>query len=70
LAIWGALAGIPLALALSRITISLVFGIQTWDPIMLSIVTLLLCVVSLLAAYLPSIRASHLDPMAELRSDS
>ena len=70
LAIWGAAAGIPLALALSRITISMVFGIQTWDPIMLFLVTLLLCAVSLLAAYLPSVRAGHLDPMAELRSDS
>jgi predicted permease len=70
LALWGAAAGIPLALALARITISLVFGIQTWDPIMLVLVTLLLCAVSLFAAYVPSIRASHVDPAAALRSDT
>jgi putative ABC transport system permease protein len=70
LALCGAGAGIPLALALARITISLVFGIQAWDPIMLVLVTLLLCAVSLFAAYVPSIRASHVDPAAVLRFDT
>jgi predicted permease len=70
LTLWGALAGIPLALALARVTISLIFGIQTWDPVMLALVALLLCTVSVIAAYLPSIRASRVNPAAALRSET
>jgi putative ABC transport system permease protein len=70
LTLWGALAGIPLALALARVTISLIFGIQTWDPVILALVALLLCTVSVIAAYLPSIRASRVNPAAALRSET
>jgi putative ABC transport system permease protein len=69
LTVYGVLAGIPLAVALTTITVSSVFGVQTWDPMMLAIVTLLLCVVSLLAAYVPSVRASQVDPVAALRTE-
>jgi hypothetical protein len=68
LTLWGTVAGIPLALALCRITISLIFGIQTWDPVMLALAALLLCLVSLFAAYVPSVRASRVNPAAALRS--
>jgi putative ABC transport system permease protein len=70
LTVYGVLAGIPLAVALTSITVSSVFGVQTWDPMMLAIVTLLLCVVSLLAAYVPSVRASQVDPVAALRLEA
>jgi putative ABC transport system permease protein len=66
LTVWGAVAGMPLALALCRVTISLVFGIQTWDPVMLTLAAFLLCLVSLLAAYVPSVRASRVNPAAAL----
>jgi putative ABC transport system permease protein len=70
LTVYGVLAGIPLAVALTSITVSSVFGVQTWDPMMLAIVTLLLCVVSLFAAYVPSVRASQVDPVAALRLEA
>lgn len=66
----GASIGIPLALILARITISLVYDVRSWDPAVLVLVGLLLCVVSLFAAYLPAIRASKCDPAAALRTDT
>jgi len=70
LTIYGVLAGIPLAVALTSITVSSVFGVQTWDPMMLAIVTLLLGAVSLFAAYVPSVRASQVDLVAALRLEA
>jgi putative ABC transport system permease protein len=70
LTLWGTAAGIPLALALGRVTISLILDVQTWDPVLLLLVALLLCGVSLLAAYVPSLRASRVDPASALRSDT
>jgi len=70
LTLYGFLAGIPLALALTRVSVSSIFGIQTWDPMMLAIVTSLLCAVSLFAAYIPSLRASHVDPVEALRFEA
>jgi predicted lysophospholipase L1 biosynthesis ABC-type transport system permease subunit len=69
LTLWGILAGIPSALALARVTISLIFGTATWDPVLLGLVALLLCAVSLAAAYLPSMRACRVDPAVALRSE-
>ena len=70
LTLWGILAGIPSALALARVTISLIFGTQTWDPILLGLVALLLCTVCLLAAYVPSMRACRVDPAMALSSET
>jgi len=69
LTIFGLLAGIPSALALARITVSAIFGIQPWDSLTFGLVTASLCVVSLLAAYAPSVKASRVDPAVTLRSD-
>jgi putative ABC transport system permease protein len=66
----GTLAGIPLALVLAQVTVSLVFGVAPWDPQVLALVALLLCVVSLVAAYAPAVRASRCDPATALRGDS
>jgi len=69
LTLWGILVGIPLSLALSRVTISLIFGIQAWDPVVLALVVSLLCAISLFAAYVPSVRASGVNPAAALHSE-
>jgi len=69
LTLWGTLVGIPLSLALSRVTISLIFGIQAWDPVVLALVVSLLCAISLFAAYVPSLRASRVNPAAALHSE-
>jgi putative ABC transport system permease protein len=70
LTLYGFFAGIPLALVLTQATVSSIFGIQSWDPMTLVIVTLLLCAVSFFAAYLPSLRASHVDPVEALRFEA
>jgi putative ABC transport system permease protein len=70
LTLLGALTGIPLAMALGRVTVSMIYGVRTWDPAVLLLIALLLCLVSLLAAYGPSVRASRVDPAGALRSDS
>jgi len=69
LALGGTLAGIPLALALSRVTIHLILGIRSWDPVVFGLVVLLLCAVTVLAAFVPSVRASRVNPAIALRSE-
>jgi putative ABC transport system permease protein len=66
----GTFAGIPLALALAQMTISLVFGVTSWDPQVLALVAFLLCAVSLVAAYAPAVRAGRCDPATALRGDN
>jgi hypothetical protein len=55
------------ALALSRVTVSVIFGIKTWDPAVLVIVAFLLGSVALFAAYIPSLRATRVNPADALR---
>jgi len=66
--LWGTLAGVPLALV--HVTISLIFGIETWDPVTLALVASLLSAVSLFAAYVPLVRASRVNPAGALRSEN
>lgn len=68
LALMGIFIGIPMAVALTRVTVSVIFGIQTWDPVVLGAVALLLSGVALLAAYIPSLRATRVNPADALRS--
>ena len=67
LAFLGIVIGIPAALALTRVMVSLIFGIPTWDPLVLAGVALLLAAVALFATCLPAIRATRIDPMDALR---
>ena len=65
------LAGVALgsivALALSRLMVSLIFGVDTWDPIVFGGVASLLTVVAVLAAYIPALRATRVQPLEALR---
>ena len=47
--------------------VSLIFGIPTWDPLVLAAVALLLSGVALCAASIPAVRATRIDPMDALR---
>jgi putative ABC transport system permease protein len=67
LALLGILIGIPVALALTRVMVSLIFGIPTWDPWVLAAVALLLGAVTLFATGVPAVRATRIDPMEALR---
>jgi ABC-type antimicrobial peptide transport system permease subunit len=67
LAFAGVLLGIASAFALTRLLASSLYGIKSWDPVVLITVPILLSFVALASTWLPALRASRLDPMKALR---
>ena len=75
--LWGAFAqvgiglalGIPAAIGAGRLISSQLFGVEPWDPLMLSTATLLLLMATLIAAFIPARRAASVDPMHALRTE-
>ena len=65
----GAVVGLVVALASSRLLTALLFGVSPTDPIALGAACLVLLVVAAAAAYLPARRATSIDPVQALRSD-
>ena len=63
----GLAVGIPLALASSRLLSSMLYGLKSTDPLSLLTVMAILVLVALLAGYIPSRRATKVDPMVALR---
>jgi len=61
--------GLAVALGLTRLMSAMLFGVKPTDVITFASVAVLLCVVALLACYLPARRAAKLDPMQALRSE-
>jgi ABC-type antimicrobial peptide transport system permease subunit len=62
-------AGLALALALTRVLRSLLFGVTAHDPLVLAGNAALLAVVAGLACALPAWRATRVNPMAALRAE-
>ena len=69
LAIIGAVIGIPIALASSRVIASRLFGLTPGDPAALLLAIVVLLTVATLAGYLPAYRASSVDPAVALRAE-
>ncbi len=67
MALAGVAVGIVGAFGLTRFLSSLLFDIKPYDPTTFALVSLLLTAVALLASYLPSRRATKVDPMVALR---
>jgi len=65
----GAVAGIPLAVWLSRYAKAFLFGIAAADPVVFATSVAALTGVAVLASFLPARRASRIDPMVALRYD-
>ena len=69
LVIVGVGVGLPVVFAVTRLASSLLFRLTPTDPLSLVLSALLMLVVALVAGYLPSHRATRVDPLVALRAD-
>ncbi|HEY8536914.1 MAG TPA: FtsX-like permease family protein, partial [Vicinamibacterales bacterium] len=65
----GVVAGLAGAAGVTRVLQAFLFGVTPTDPIVFTLVTLLLVSVGLLAAWLPARRATRIDPCVALRAE-
>jgi predicted permease len=69
LALTGVVAGLGAAMLLTRFLKSMLYGLKPHDPATLVCAAVLLLGVALLAAWLPALRASRVQPMQALRHE-
>jgi hypothetical protein len=65
----GIVLGIGLAVVVTRVMASYLFGVQPIDPLTYGAVSALVAGIALVATYLPARRASRVDPNVALRAD-
>ncbi len=65
----GVLLGLLGAFGLTRLMTGLLFGVRAADPIVFTVIALLLAATALLAAYLPARRAAQVNPVIALKYD-
>jgi len=65
----GAIVGIPTILSLTRYVESFLFGVKAQDPATMGGAGLLLLAVTALAAFLPALRSTRVQPMQALRHE-
>ena len=67
LAVIGVAIGVPVAIALTRLMQSFLFGISATDLFTFVIISAVVLLIALLACYLPARRATKVDPLVALR---
>src|SRR5262245_45370558 len=65
----GLAIGLAGALALTRLMKTLLFGVSAYDPLTFGSIALLLALVALLACWIPSRRATRVNPIVALRHE-
>jgi putative ABC transport system permease protein len=69
LVVAGLAVGLPLIVAVTRLASTLLFGLTPTDPISLLFAALVMLAVTLVACYLPTRRATRVDPLVALRCE-
>jgi putative ABC transport system permease protein len=69
LAIPGLLAGVGIALAVTRIARGMLFEVSPADPLAFTIVSVGGLAIALMACFVPARRAAHVDPLQAIRSE-
>jgi len=69
LVIAGVAVGLPMIFAVTRLASTLLFGVTPTDPVSLLFAGLSMLAVAMAAGYLPSRRATRVDPMVALRCE-
>jgi len=65
----GLLGGVPLALAGGRLAASQLYGVKSYDPLILGAATAILALCALFAGFVPARRAASIEPMQALRTE-
>jgi predicted permease len=65
----GLAVGIPLAVTAANLVRFLLYGVPTYDPVVLSLAALLILLVTTVATFVPAFRAAQLDPSQALHHE-
>jgi len=69
LALVGVLLGLMTAWVMTRLMKTLLFGVGVADPMIVTVIALMLLCVALAACWIPARRAARVDPLVALRHD-
>jgi predicted permease len=65
----GVAVGVPVAIIITRLVSSMLFGLSPQDPTTIAVALAVLMLVSVVAAYLPARNAARTDPLLALREE-
>jgi predicted permease len=66
---WGLAIGIPATLAGGNLLASQLYGVKSYDPVILGVAAVVLAGCAIVAAYVPARRATRVDPLVALRCE-